>query len=180
MNPIVTTITPLEYITNDTGILKGNNQNNGWEILQWGFWFYKKSAGIGTKTYSASTTTPLGEGDFVKSKVGLLPFTTYVYQARCYYQIWSLTPEPAHWDYIEIFGDWEEFTTYAYLSTLQVLVCNINKGAGTVTFHGSIDDTDSNNCIERGFEYGLTRTPTWKVPEEGNFPLGMFSLNVSI
>ena len=179
-NPIVTTITPLENITNEDATLKGNTQNNGWETLEWGFWYYKESEGIGTKVYVSSSTTPLGEGDFVKY-IGILdPFTVYVYQARAYYRKWNEGLEPPDWEYVEIFGDWEGFTTHAYSTTLNIFASNINKDTGSVTFWGSIDTPDDGHVIERGFQYGLTKNPTWAVSEEGNFSVGMFSLNRTI
>jgi len=181
-NPIVTT-TPLiaEHITNNSLRFWGNTVNNEWETTAWGFWYYKKSAGIGTKVYIASATTPLGEGDFQKQIGSLIPYTIYVFQAHCDYKFWEVNEEypDGHWIYIEILGDWVEAETYAYCITLQVFACDINKSTGAVTFYGSVNDNDGGNCIERGFEYGLTKNPTWKVLEEGNFSEEMFSLNVS-
>jgi len=178
MNPVVTTIELIEEdISNSSLALKGNSINNEWEITAWGFWYYKKVDGIETKIYVASSTTPLAEGNFLKSVVGLLPYTAYVFQARAYYRIWN--DELEDWDYTELFGEWMEATTHAYLTTLQVFACNILKSIGTVTFHGTVDDTDGDNCIERGFEYGLTKTPKWKVSEEGNFATGIFSLGAT-
>lgn len=175
MDPIVTTLIESD-LDNDSAVLNGNTQNNGWTILEWGFWWYKKSAGIETKAYIAASGTP-AEGDFAKFKTGLLPYTEYLFQARCYYKIWDVELED--WVYIEIFGDWLEFTTHAYSTTLQILACNILKSIGGVTFWGSINTPDDGYVIERGFEYGLTKTPTWKVSEEGSFSVGMFSLNAS-
>ena len=179
-NPIVTTITPVEPedITNEDATVKGNTQNNRWETLEWGFWYYKESEGIGTKTYLASSTTPLGEGEFGRYLGSLDPFTVYVYQARAYYRKWNTELED--WDYIEIFGAWEEFTTHAYSTTLNIFASDINKETGEVTFWGSIDTPDDGHVIERGFQYGLTKNPTWTASEGGSFTVGMFSLNRTV
>lgn len=177
-NPIVTTIELTEeYISNNNITFKGNTINNGWETLEWGFWWYKKSEGIGTKEYIAASTTPLGEGDFQKLKGSLLPFTEYMIQARCYYKKWNEGLET--WDYIEIFGEWIEAVTHAYCHTSQIYACNIDKDSRTADFHADVYESDGGNCIERGFEYGLTRVATWKVSEEGNFSKCMFSLPAS-
>ena len=176
----MTTITPVEpeEITNVDVIIEGNTQNNGWETLEWGFWYYEESEGIGTKVYVASPTTPLGEGDFARTIGSLDPFTVYVYQARAYYRKWNTELED--WDYIEIFGSWEEFTTHAYSTTLNIFASDINKDTGEVTFWGSIDTPDDGHVIERGFQYGLTKNPTWTASEGGNFSVGMFSLNRTV
>ena len=178
-NPIVTTIEPVESedLTNVDVTIKGNTQNNGWETLEWGFWYYKESEGIGTKSYLASTTTPLGEGDFVRYIGSLDPFATYVYQARAYYRKWNEGLEPPAYEYVEIFGGWEEFTTHAYSTVLNIIVSDINKSTGEVTFWGSIDTPDDGHVIERGFQYGLTKNPTWTASESGSFSVGTFSLN---
>ena len=175
-NPIVTTIEPVEpeNLTNVDVTIKGNTQNNGWETLEWGFWYYKESEGIGTKTYLASSTTPLGEGEFVRYIASLDPFTVYVYQARAYYR---KDDGEGGWDYVEIFGSWEEFTTHAYSTTLNIFASNINKETGEVTFWGSIDTPDDGHVVERGFQYGLTKSPSWTANETGTFSVGMFSLN---
>lgn len=174
-NPIVTTITPLEYITNNNAKFEGNTQNNGWETLEWGFWWYKDSEGIGTKAYIASTTTPLGEGDFEKMKSGLIPYTLYKYQARCYYRKWNVGLED--WDYIEIFGNWEEVTTDAKAIVKTIIATNATKDASnnSVKFIGYIDDDAGGNVITRGFKYGLTEEDTWDRSEnaggEGRYNL---------
>ena len=181
-NPIVTTIEPIEpeELTNVDVTIKGNTQNNGWETLEWGFWYYKESEGIGTKTYLASSTTPLGEGEFVKYIASLDPFTVYIYQARAYYRKWNEGLEPPAYEYVEIFGDWEEFTTHAYSTILNIFASDINKNTGEVTFWGSIDTPDDGHVIERGFQYGLTKNPTWTASESGSFSVGMFSLNRTV
>jgi len=177
-NPIVTTYELIEEgVSNSSITFLGNTINNGWEVTLWGFWWYKKDDGVETKAYLASSTTPKVEGDFNKFKSSLLPYTIYVVQARCYYRKWN--DELEDYDYIEIFGEWVEITTHAYGNTDYVFACNINKGALTADFHADILDSDGGNIIERGFQWGLTRTPTWTIGEEGVFSEGIFSLPVT-
>ena len=174
-NPIVTTsvTTTQDNLTNSSIRWWGNNVENGWEVTAWGFWIYKQSSGIGTQAYLASSTE-LGAGDFSKFLTGYDPYTIYVYRARCYYRKWNTETE--EYDYIEIFGDWEEVTTNAYCYPAQAFACNINKTTGAVTFYSAVDDNDGGNCVERGFEYGTSRTATWSVSEEGDFAEEAFSL----
>ena len=56
-NPIVTTLSGRD-LDNDGIVFEGTNALNGWEITAWGFWWYKDSAGIGTKVYIAASGTP--------------------------------------------------------------------------------------------------------------------------
>ena len=178
-NPVVTTLTGRD-LDNNGIVFEGTNALNGWEITAWGFWWYKDSAGIGTKVYIAASGTP-ATGDFAKTSSTLLPYTLYKFQARCYYRQWEVNEEfpDGHWIYIEIFGDWVDFTTHAYSTTLQVFACDINKSTGAVTFWGSIDTPDDGHVVERGFQYGQTKTPGLSVSETGSFSTtGTFSLTV--
>ena len=178
-NPIVTTLTGRD-LDNNGIVFEGTNALNGWEITAWGFWWYKDSAGIGTKVYIAASGTP-ATGDFAKTSSTLLPYTLYKFQARCYYRQWEVNEEypDGHWIYIEIFGDWVEFTTHAYSNTLQVFAGDINKSTGQVTFWGTIDTPDDGHVVERGFQYGQTKTPGPSVSETGAFSTtGVFSLTV--
>jgi len=178
-NPIVTTLSGRD-LDNNSIVFEGTNTLNDWEITAWGFWSYLNSAGEGSKVYIVASGTPVA-GDFAKFKTGLLPYSLYKYQARCYYRKWEINEEypEGHWIYIEVFGDWVDFTTHAYSTTLQVFACNINKSTGTVVFWGSINTPDDGHVVERGFQYGQTKTPGLSVSETGSFSTTeMFSLTV--
>ena len=159
----------------------GDTVNNGWTITAWGFWRYKTSSGIGTKFYIAASTTPLAEGDFSKFSTGFSPFTSYMVQARCYYE--RLTDPPAYEgekEYVEVFGDWIEYITHAYCYPDLQWACKINKTTGNLDLYGDVADNDGGNCVERGFEIGETRTATWVVKETGNFNEMYYKINTTL
>ena len=45
---------------------------------------------------------------------------------------------------------------------------------------GNITDTGGANATVRGFQYGLTETPTWTVNESGSFGTGAFSIGTGL
>lgn len=163
-------------INNEGATLQGNSSRGSWECIQWGFYYYKDGEDPGGATY-VGVSSP-GEGDFfgVLSSV-LDPYTKYWNRAYAKYKIWDLVEE--EWVYADVYGDWVDFITHAYPSTTQVFACAVNKIAGTVTFYGSINNSDGGNVVERGFEYGLTKTPTWKVYETGSYSECVFSLGAT-
>ena len=54
-----------------------------------------------------------------------------------------------------------------------------NIGETTVTANGNITATGGENCTVRGFQYGLTQTPTWDVQSSGSFGTGSYSEGLS-
>ena len=54
-----------------------------------------------------------------------------------------------------------------------------NIGETTVTANGNITTTGGENCTVRGFQYGLTQTPTWDVHSSGSFGTGSYNMNLS-
>jgi hypothetical protein len=49
----------------------------------------------------------------------------------------------------------------------------------TATLGGTITSTGDSVVTTRGFQYGLTETPTWNVNETGSFGTGAYTLNIS-
>ena len=54
-----------------------------------------------------------------------------------------------------------------------------NIGDTTATANGNITATGGENCTVRGFQYGLSKTPTWDVHSSGSFGTGSFSMELS-
>lgn len=52
-------------------------------------------------------------------------------------------------------------------------------GTGKATFSGNITSVNGYNCSVRGFQYGLSQTPTWSVSQSGSFATGGYSLAVT-
>ena len=156
-NPVVTTVElQEENITNAAFYFLGSVAKNGWTVTAWGFWYYKTSAGVGTQVYIASTSN-FALNDFLKFSSGKLPNTSYTFRARVYAK--KAIVESPYWEYIEVFGGWEEKTTHAYCYVEGIHVSNINKSIGEAYFNTVLEDNDSGNCVEVGFEYGISRTP---------------------
>jgi len=177
-NPIVTTIElQEENITNSSLYFLGSVIKNGWEVTAWGFWWYKTSSGVETKVYIASSSDLEGT-DFLKFSTSKDPYTSYTFRARAYFRKWNTDTE--EYDYYEGFGDWKDVTTHAYCTTLQIFACNINKATGAVTFHGDVNDNDEGNCVERGFQYGTSKTASYETHKNGDFAEEMFSLQVTV
>jgi len=66
----------------------------------------------------------------------------------------------------------------AVLPTLTTqTVSNINQY--TATANGNITNVGEIFCTVRGFQYGLTQTPTWSKSESGSFNTGAYSLDLT-
>lgn len=173
-NPVVTTQTATD-IYNTRFQANGLSSNPGWEVLSWGFWYYKKSDGIETKAYlAASSPVVEGGGNFYKSIAGLIPYTEYVFQATAYY----LDDEET--ENYEAFGDWVEVTTGAEADVQTTVAINVTKyptGVNTATLIGYIRDDAGSNILTRGFKYGLSEADTYDVHtsggNEGKYTLGL-------
>ena len=51
-----------------------------------------------------------------------------------------------------------------------------NIGTDRVTLNGNITNINGNNCTTRGFQYGLSETPTWNISQSGSYGTGSYSL----
>jgi hypothetical protein len=102
----------------------------------------------------------------------------------------SWTP-PSTGDYavtVEV-SDGELFDTQSFEITVNpscvadkptVITNNVsNIGAETATANGNITNTGGENCTVRGFQYGLTQTPTWDVHSSGSFGTGSYNMSLS-
>ena len=54
-----------------------------------------------------------------------------------------------------------------------------NIGQTTATANGNITATGGENCTVRGFQYGLSQTPTWNVHRSGSFGTGSYNMSLS-
>ena len=54
-----------------------------------------------------------------------------------------------------------------------------NIGDTSATANGNITDTGGENCTVRGFQYGLSQTPTWDEHSSGSFGTGSYSEGLS-
>jgi len=52
-------------------------------------------------------------------------------------------------------------------------------GTTTATANGNITDTGGEDCTVRGFQYGLSQTPTWDEHSSGSFGTGSYSEGLS-
>lgn len=52
-------------------------------------------------------------------------------------------------------------------------------GTARATLAGNITSVNGSNCTARGFQYGLSQTPTWTVNQSGSYGTGAYSLNVT-
>ncbi len=52
-------------------------------------------------------------------------------------------------------------------------------GTARATLNGNITSINGANCTVRGFQYGLSQTPTWTVNQSGSYGTGAYSLNVT-
>jgi len=77
------------------------------------------------------------------------------------------------------YGGWLSFTTD--YTTPDVITHNATDELETqVTGNGQIVKTGGHDCDERGFEYGLTKAPTWKENEvAGSYGVGFFDLDIT-
>jgi hypothetical protein len=51
-----------------------------------------------------------------------------------------------------------------------------NIGSDRATLNGNITSVNGNNCTVRGFQYGLSETPTWTINESSSYGAGTYSL----
>ncbi|MBA7500266.1 hypothetical protein ES704_03021 [subsurface metagenome] len=76
------------------------------------------------------------------------------------------------------YGPWLDFGT-GYTDPMVITHNATNELTTQVTGNGEIVRTGGMDCGERGFEYGLTKTPTWvKKETEGGYGVGHFNLTI--
>ena len=148
-----------------TATANGNITNTGGENCTVRGFQYGLSQ---TPTWDEHSSGSFGTGSYSESLSGLTCETTYyvrAYATNC-----------AGTDY----GDWESFNTAACPSPPTVET-NAVSGIGktTATANGNITDTGGEDCTVRGFQYGLSQTPTWDEHSSGSFGTGSFSKSLS-
>jgi len=169
--PTVTTTSPIEDILSTTATGRGNiTATGGANATRRGFCYMVGTSGDPTIANSvAYTDGSFGIGVYTKGLTGLSPGITY--RVRAYavnsagvgygttVQFTTLTAAPTVTT---------QDPTPAYILTTSV------RGNGTITATGGED------CSERGFQYGLTQTPTWtKKVTEGGYVAGAFYLTIN-
>jgi hypothetical protein len=110
-------------------------------------------------------TGSFGTGAFIENLINLSPGTTYHVKAYVYNSVGYR------------YGAEADFTTLKASPTVTTqdateVSQNHVKGNGNMTASGG------ENAIERGFEYGLTKTATWTKKENGSYPAGAFYLTI--
>ena len=116
-----------------------------------------------TPTWDKHSSGSFGTGSYSESLSGLTCDTTYyvrAYATNC-----------AGTDY----GDWKSFTTICPSSPTVVTNAVSSIGRTTATANGNITNTGGEDCTVRGFQYGLSQTPTWDKHSSGSFGTGSFS-----
>jgi len=107
-------------------------------------------------------TGDFGTGAFTRPITELLPGTHYYVRAYAY--------NNKGYGY----GEEVEFTTDMVVPEVTTQdVTDILATTGTA--RGTITNLGGENSTVRGFEYGLTKTPTWEVHDNGDFGLGAFT-----
>ena len=125
-----------------------------------------------TPTWDEHSSGSFGTGSFSEGLSGLDCETKYyvrAYATNC-----------AGTDY----GDWESFTTadcVPCVADKPTVETNGASGIGTTTAtaNGNITATGGENCTVRGFQYGLSQTPTWDEHSSGSFGTGSYSEGLS-
>jgi len=106
-----------------------------------------------------------GTGVFTGSITGLDPGIKYYVKAYAYNE--------AGYGY----GEEVDFTTDKIAPTVTTQdVTEISQNH--VKGNGNITSTGGENCSERGFQYGLTKDPTWTKKETGDYEAGAFNLTI--
>jgi hypothetical protein len=87
-------------------------------------------------------------------------------------------------DYLTAFssreGSYDPYILINYISPPTVVTGAATSVLNTTaTLGGTISSIGDSTVTTRGFQYGLTETPTWNVNETGSFSTGAYSLNVS-
>ena len=104
-------------------------------------------------------------GAFTGSITGLDPGVKYYVRAYAYNE--------AGYGY----GSQVDFTTDKIAPTVTTQdVTEISQNH--VKGNGNITSTGGENCSERGFQYGLTKDPTWTEKETGSYEAGAFNLTI--
>jgi hypothetical protein len=163
-------------VTNDvsneektTATANGNITSTGGEDCTVRGFQYGKSE---TPTWDVHSSGSFGTGSFSEGLSGLDCETTYyvrAYATNC-----------AGTDY----GAWKSFTTadcVPCVADQPTVVTNDASGIGTTTAtaNGNITATGGENCTVRGFQYGLSPTPTWNEHSSGSFGTGSYSEGLS-
>jgi len=125
-----------------------------------------------TPTWDVHSNGSFGTGSFSEGLSGLDCETKYyvrAYATNC-----------AGTDY----GAWESFTTADCVPCVAdeptVITNDVSSiGTTTATANGNITDTGGDDCTVRGFQYGLSQTPTWDVHSNGSFGTGSYSEGLS-
>jgi len=164
--PTVTTTSPPSEKDHNSATVGGNvTEDNGLNITERGFEY--KEGSEGEILTVSEEDEDFGEGAFSLEITGLEPNTEY------YYRAYAVNSEGTG------YGDWESFTTDKTTPTVTVSAPT-DVLSTTVTANGNITATGGENCSERGFEYGLTKTPTWSVKNDaGGYGVGEFSKGLS-
>ena len=162
--PTVTTQAVTD-ITHNSGKGNGNiTATGGINATERGFEYKEGEEGEVDKVYD---TGDFETGEFSKDITGLKPNVQYY--VRAYAKNEGGTG----------YGDWVDFTTDKTTPTITVqAVTNVLPNSATA--NGNITSTGGENCSERGFNYGLTKTPTWTVKDEaGGYGTGAYSKALS-
>ena len=124
-----------------------------------------------TLTYSLTTNPP---GMTIKSWNGLISWTPAA---------------TGDYDVTVKASDGDLFDTQSFVITVNppsvadkptVITNNVSSiGDTTATANGNITATGGENCTVRGFQYGLSQTPTWDVHSTGSFGTGSYSMGLS-
>lgn len=160
--PTVTTQAATD-ITHNSATGNGNITATGGEnATERGFEYKEGAEGEVSKVYD---TGNFGTGAFSKGITDLKPGT--LYYVRAYAKNSAGTG----------YGDWVSFTTDKTTPTVTTqdateVSQNQVKGNGNITCAGG------ENCTERGFEYGYTKTDTWTKKETGSYEAGAFNLTI--
>ena len=164
VSPTVTT-QAVSDITHNSGKGNGNiTATGGINATERGFEYKEGEEGEVDKVYD---TGDFETGEFSKDITGLKPNVQYYVRAYA--------KNPAGTGY----GDWVDFTTNKTTPTVTVqAVTDVLPNSATA--NGNITSTGGENCSERGFNYGLTKTPTWTVKDEvGGYGTGAYSKALS-
>ena len=166
LDPPTVTTQAVSDILSITATGNGNITATGGEnATRRGFCYMVGSSGDPTIANSvAYTDGSFGTGVYTKGLTGLSPGTTYRVRA---YAVNSAGV--GH-------GTTVQFTTLKVPPTVTTQDATVI-GQNQVKGNGNITSTGGENCSERGFEYGLTQTPTWTKKETvGGYGVGAFSL----
>jgi len=126
--------------------------------------------------YNASGTldgwTTLSDGNHLATSTAISLTNLSWFGSNFYYRMQFETTATSQTPVLDEIKLWYNLGTQSIVSTLTPT----NIATSSISANGNISEA---GATKRGFQYGLTQTPTWEVSEEGSFGAGDYSLDLT-